>query len=379
MREKLSLKEKIIELNNKLAPFKNVSFEEVERLIGFAENVGKSWSNSWLGYQSRVYYRDFQVPKPGESFSIEWGMSMKGGEYLGLGNMTTGDWCEYIFDDVVNFINQKGNRVEIEKARTSSKSAEDAFEDTKHSVLSIISANFDSEEEDEYLTKTLNEIKSTKASQKDEFIEYIKPSGQITSRDRRALDGGIKVPPHLFVWSDTMEIMAPFKRCKSLRKLISQLASHIDNLANSMKRMKKTGKNIFIGHGQSSSWRELKDFITERLELSVEEFNREPIGGLTNVERISRMLKQSCIALLVMTSEDEQKDGTFNPRLNVVHEAGLFQGRLGFNRAIILLEDDCQAFSNIDGLGQIRFKKGNIKSTFEDIRRILERENIIKL
>jgi predicted nucleotide-binding protein len=62
--------------------------------------------------------------------------------------------------------------------------------------------------------------------------------------------------------------------------------------------------------------------------------------------------------------------------MNVVHEAGLFQGRLGFSRAIILLEDGCKEFSNINGLGQIRFPKGNIKATFEEIRQVLEREKV---
>jgi predicted nucleotide-binding protein len=34
----------------------------------------------------------------------------------------------------------------------------------------------------------------------------------------------------------------------------------------------------------------------------------------------------------------------------VIHEAGLFQGKLGFARAIVLLEQDCNEFSNIAGL-----------------------------
>ncbi len=44
---------------------------------------------------------------------------------------------------------------------------------------------------------------------------------------------------------------------------------------------------------------------------------------------------------------------------------GCFQGKLGFTRAIILLEEGCEEFSNVEGLGQIRFPKGNIKATFE--------------
>lgn len=78
-----------------------------------------------------------------------------------------------------------------------------------------------------------------------------------------------------------------------------------------------------------------------------------------------------------MTAEDEQSDGTMHSRMNVVHEAGLFQGRLGFQRAIVLLEDGCEEFSNIQGLGQIRFPRGNIKAVFEDIRQVLEREGLV--
>jgi len=63
---------------------------------------------------------------------------------------------------------------------------------------------------------------------------------------------------------------------------------------------------------------------------------------------------------------------------NVVHAAGCFQGRLGFTRAIVLLEEGCAEFSNIQGLGQIRFPKGNIKAVFEEIRAVLEREGVIE-
>jgi predicted nucleotide-binding protein len=53
-------------------------------------------------------------------------------------------------------------------------------------------------------------------------------------------------------------------------------------------------------------------------------------------------------------------------RMNVIHEAGLFQGRLGFTRAIVMLEEGCEEFSNIEGLGQIRFPNNNIKAAFHD-------------
>jgi len=85
------------------------------------------------------------------------------------------------------------------------------------------------------------------------------------------------------------------------------------------------------------------------------------------------MLTQSSFALLVMAGEDETISGDFKARDNVIHEAGLFQGRLGFEKAIVLLEEGCREFSNINGIEQIRFSKGNIKETFGDVVAVIRR------
>jgi predicted nucleotide-binding protein len=139
----------------------------------------------------------------------------------------------------------------------------------------------------------------------------------------------------------------------------------------------KKGEKIFIGHGHSLVWHELKGFIVERLKLPYDEFNAESSAGIANVARLKKMLDDAAFAFLVFTAEDEQASGKMQARMNVVHEAGLFQGHLGFEKAIILLEDGCDEFSNIHGLGQIRFPAGSISAKFEEVRRVLEREGII--
>jgi|ERR1700752_1111580 len=138
-------------------------------------------------------------------------------------------------------------------------------------------------------------------------------------------------------------------------------------------------KSVFLGHGRSNLWRDLKDFLAERLKLSWDEFNRESTAGRSNKERLEQMLGNACFAFLVMTAEDEHADKTMHARENVIHEIGLFQGRLGFSKAIILLEEGCAEFSNIHGLTQIRFPKGDILAKSEEIRRVLEREDILKV
>ncbi|HEY3836530.1 MAG TPA: TIR domain-containing protein, partial [Bryobacteraceae bacterium] len=125
-------------------------------------------------------------------------------------------------------------------------------------------------------------------------------------------------------------------------------------------------------------WRDLKDFVQDQLHLPWDEFNREPTAGISTTERLETMMDRACFALLVMTGEDQQPSGELRARENVVHEAGLFQGRLGFRRAIILLEDGCNAFSNIDGLTVLRFPKGHISAKVEEIRATLEREGILR-
>jgi predicted nucleotide-binding protein len=137
-------------------------------------------------------------------------------------------------------------------------------------------------------------------------------------------------------------------------------------------------KRIFIGHGRSTVWRDLRDFLVDRLRLRHEEYNREAVAGLARKERLSKMLEEAGFAFIVMTAEDQHADGGLHARENVIHECGLFQGRLGFERAIVLLEEGCSEFSNIEGLEQLRFPKGKIMAVSEEIRRVLEREGIIK-
>lgn len=134
---------------------------------------------------------------------------------------------------------------------------------------------------------------------------------------------------------------------------------------------------IFLGHGRSPIWREFKDFLEGRLGLPWDEFNRESVAGYATSERLHQMLDAASFAFLIMTAEEERLDDTLHARPNVIHEVGLFQGRLGMKRAIILLEDGCSEFSNIVGLSQIRFPRNHISACFEEVRRVLERECLL--
>jgi predicted nucleotide-binding protein len=131
---------------------------------------------------------------------------------------------------------------------------------------------------------------------------------------------------------------------------------------------------VFIGHGRAPQWRDLKDHLHDQHGLEVVAYEIGPRAGLSIKEVLEDMLNKSSFALLVLTGEDEHADGEIHARENVIHELGLFQGNIGFTRAIALLEEGVKEFSNILGINQIRFSKGNIREVYGDVIASMRRE-----
>jgi predicted nucleotide-binding protein len=131
---------------------------------------------------------------------------------------------------------------------------------------------------------------------------------------------------------------------------------------------------VFIGHGRSSEWRDLKDHLHDKHGYEIVAYEVGSRAGHTVRDILDEMLDRASSAFLVLSGEDEMPDGTFHARQNVIHETGLFQGRLGFSKAIVLLEEGTEEFSNIAGIEQIRYAKGRIKETFGDVLAVLRRE-----
>lgn len=346
--------------------------QKLEQLMDAAEEVGKSWSGSWLGYQSRVYYKDLKPVPPGARFSKEFGLMDT--TFL---RATTGEWVEYSFDDVVDAIHGIAGNVSLDEYRSRAEEARECFDEAQSQLLSALSVEMQGTADDAFLDDLVSEIKSEKHFTVSEVANRLAPSGNQISRDMNAISAGQVTPPHMAVLAEVLALRSPFQACAKLGTLARRTASHLENLTRRVRREERIGTNVFIGHGRSAAWKDLKDFIQDRLHLPWDEFNRVPVAGIANIARLSDMLDQAAMAFLILTAEDEQADSKMHARMNVVHEVGLFQGRLGFERAVVLLEEGCEEFSNIQGLGQLRFPEGNIGAIFENIRQVLEREQLV--
>jgi hypothetical protein len=343
----------------------------LEALEKSAAEVGKAWSHSFLGYQSHVYYEGLKPPPAGAHFSSEWGLE---GRYS-MG--TRGDWVEFPEDVVEKEVKKRAGNPDITKAAEAAAKSKKIFEERRADVVSVMRTAKGSRN-DGFLEKLIEEAENLKIFTLPEFIRQFQPSGQLMSRDTIAITQGMWTPPHYLVLAEVLSMRAPVFACQSLSKIARRAFSHLERTEKKLAKAERVGTNVCIGHGRSKEWKDLKDFISDRMRLPWDEFNRVPVAGIPNTVRLSEMLDAAAVAFLVLTAEDELADGKLQARMNVVHEAGLFQGRLGFSRAIIMLEEGCEEFSNIEGLGQLRFPKNNIRAAFHDVQLILEREGLVE-
>jgi hypothetical protein len=131
---------------------------------------------------------------------------------------------------------------------------------------------------------------------------------------------------------------------------------------------------VFLGHGGDAAWRDLKDHLQDQHAYRVVAYEVGARVGHEIRDVLEEMLSVASFACLVLTGEDQLDGDKVQARQNVVHELGLFQGRLGFHRAIALVETGVELPSNIAGVTQLRFARDQIRSTFGDVLATLRRE-----
>lgn len=200
------------------------------------------------------------------------------------------------------------------------------------------------------------------------FFAQYRPSGD-----------GLYIPP--------MQTSMNDDTVKDIYRLSKELATFTDEQFIDLKPFTTGGRDntaakkieqcVFIGHGRSKLWASIQLFLQNDLKLKTVCYESESRVGESIVPLLEKMLGQATYAVFVLTAEDQTEEGGKRARQNVVHEAGLFQGRLGFDRAVLLVQRGISGFSNIDGLQYIPFTGDNIEETFYQIQRALKAKGLI--
>lgn len=366
--ELAEIRNQLLQIAAGVEPFQS----RIDSIKQAADEVHKSFSGSWAGYHSCVYYEDFEATPPYAHFSQEWGLKAP----FGSGG-SKGDWREFSKQEVEAKVEQLAGSIDIDEATAAADVVADQLIEMKNTVVALLESEAE-RDPNQLIQKSLDTLEEFQLPSRTDFLNKWHGGGQFMTRDTIVLGQGTRTPPHLELKAEVVRIESVFNGAKFIGSDLLKAETFLRRREERTSTQTRVGTNVFLGHGRSLVWRDLKDFLQDRLNVPYDEFNRVPVAGVTNITRLSEMLDSAAIAFVIMTAEDETSEGTTQARMNVIHEVGLFQGRLGFTKAIVLLEDGCEEFSNIQGLGQIRFPAGNIEAKFEEIRQVLEREGIIE-
>ena len=226
--------------------------------------------------------------------------------------------------------------------------------------------------------KNLAELDFSNPENYDDVILFIENIDKFFNRYRsRSGSGTIYIPPGQI--SKNRTIVSALNRLASdLKNASKEKIEEERKKIKSKPRKKSTGDGkIFIGHGRSKLWARVQLFLNDDLKLETLTFESESRTSESIVNILEQFLEQASFAILIFTAEDETSDGDLRARQNVIHEAGLFQGRLGFDKVIILKEDRTEEFSNIAGLQYIPFADQNIEQTFYELQRKLKKSGLV--
>ena len=378
--ELISLAERLEKAEEPIrSPWANESLGSLEKAIRIAESA---WSGSWLGYHARVYHEEMEPLPAGTKFQPEWGLFT--GE--GVDNPSTGRWNKYSREDVLRFIRERARNPDLGPLREASAKAARRHREAREALAPELENLLSRPGGDAILESLAAKVSESVILAEEDFLKKWAPRKVPASKDEIAKAEGLVAPPHLLVKAEVWAIRHPFMVCGELAKTLRWLASHLGGLekkspearpaANPDARMpaKSEALAIVVGHGKSPLWKPLRDRIAEVIRLPCHGFQQVPLPGLGTMAAMLEVMPKSRFAILVLTREDVETEGELATQLNIVRLAGLFQGRLGFTRVLLLLEECATLLPGVKDLPLLVFPEGNPLAVWPKILAILENE-----
>lgn len=148
--------------------------------------VGRSASGSWLGYQSRVYYRGLKPVPAGARFSKQRGAS----DFAQMLGETRGEWCEYDAESIKESVYELAGQPDLEEAKILLRTSISLFDEKLSEIVSCL-IRTEEEGEDKFISLIKEKIEGNTIASLRDFVEAATPSGSFMISDNEALDGGI--------------------------------------------------------------------------------------------------------------------------------------------------------------------------------------------
>ncbi|MCU1265956.1 MAG: hypothetical protein JWM21_2274 [Acidobacteria bacterium] len=124
-----------------------------------------------------------------------------------------------------------------------------------------------------------------------------------------------------------------------VQRIVNSLENDVIARAREFEKAGGTGefRRMFVGHGRSPRWSRVVNHLKGDLGMAdVQAFESSSRTSEHIVDILNGFLDTCDAAVIVMTADDRTAEGSGRARQNVIHEIGLFQGRQGFSRVILL-------------------------------------------
>lgn len=125
---------------------------------------------------------------------------------------------------------------------------------------------------------------------------------------------------------------------------------------------------IFVVHGRSEATQfELLHLLDRTVKCEIIVLHEQANRGATLLEKFERHAREASFSIVLITGDDEghlrgDLRQALSPRgrQNVIFELGVFIGRLGRLRVIVLMEPDVEAPSDLTGLMHITLDRAGM-------------------
>jgi predicted nucleotide-binding protein len=208
-----------------------------------------------------------------------------------------------------------------------------------------------------------------------EHSHYVDEFADISYTDIFAMFSRLSGGPETRLWAGLAEAKS------LLQTMIDEIKATDGGLSfAAIKTLEKTRtvkRCVFIGHGGNPLWLAVTRVLNEEWGLQTVYFESEPRTSESIVPILTEMLERASFAVIVLTAEDVTATGEARGRQNVIHEAGLSQGKLGFEKVVILKQEGVVEPSNLAGLQFISFLENRIQKAFYELQCVLKREGLI--
>ena len=181
---------------------------------------------------------------------------------------------EYPEQSVMAEINRRAGNHDVERLLAFKSKADDRIRQAQGNLQSIVDIylnNLNSQ----FLRERRDELGQLAIKTQFELEVSFRPQSNRTY-DLEARQQGLRTPPHVKVLAMAHAIHSTHEAIKGLAEQGRQIEFHISRQTHAGREVPPQGDRVFLGHGRSPIWRELKDFIEDQLGLPVDEFNSVP-------------------------------------------------------------------------------------------------------